>query len=176
MGNTNKHLQEEALKNGHPNFNDAKIVTDQNRKFIEAKFKVQNKEYEEWNKRVMQGNQINPEYLMLPEKANFKDDAGLCGNTGTLTVNNLLSRTNMPTIPTSSQNSSRIAKKKEGSLKNRNSGTYSMLSQLPKGISESRVTKLEISNLKISLLMQRDKSKSQTCFPGLMSYPVIKKP
>ena len=85
MGNTNKHIKESTFKANHPQLTKAKLIEDPNRKYIEAVFKAQSKEYEEWQSKLKNGN-INSDFLLLPERQKFKDDAGLCGNTGTLTV------------------------------------------------------------------------------------------
>ena len=88
MGNTNKHVKESTFKAHHPQLNKAKLVEDQNRRYIEAVFKAQAKEYDEWNQRLKVAN-CNSDFLLLPERHQFKNDTGLCGNTGTLTVTHI---------------------------------------------------------------------------------------
>lgn len=51
-GSESKNLQEQAFVSEHPYLGDAKLITnkDDGRKFIQARFKVQNEQYDEWHK------------------------------------------------------------------------------------------------------------------------------
>ncbi len=103
MGNSNKDIQENKFESSHPNLKDAKIITDKGHRYIQAPFKAQAPQYEDWNKHFQGYGKLSSNFLLLPDKAEFKDDKGLCGNTGTLTVPLPLPRTNIPSTPTSSQ-------------------------------------------------------------------------
>ena len=46
MGNTNKNVKETIFATSNPNFNKAKIIEEPNRKYIQATFKSQVKEFE----------------------------------------------------------------------------------------------------------------------------------
>ena len=143
MGNNQpKKLQESKFASQHPNLNDAKLVVEEkNHKYIEAKFKAQNTQYEEWNKHFKGPNKIQSDYLLLPEHAEFKSDFGLCGNTGTLTVSCTLSRLSIPTSPTYYPNSSNKDNPRDNSSRNHNYGFYCSHWQLPSRISRSTAEK-----------------------------------
>ena len=109
MGNTNKHIKQSDFKTTHPNFNKAKLIEDKdnNHNYIEVMFKAQNKEHEQWQQSLKSANPNPNGYLLVPTKSKYSSDTGLCGNTGSLTVCLHLSRTNTPSTPSSSPNSSR---------------------------------------------------------------------
>lgn len=99
MGNsTAKKESEEKFDSSHPNFKDAKVVIINGNKHIEAYFKSQSQEYDEWKVKVKEGgNKPSSNYLLLPENHSYKSDTGLCGNTGTVTVIMSLFRVNTHT-------------------------------------------------------------------------------
>jgi hypothetical protein len=106
MGSSeSKNVQEQQFISEHPKFNEAKVLSDNENKTIQAHFKVQNSEYDNWNQSLESGTtKLASDYLLLPEKTAFKHDQGLCGNTGTLTVPPFPLRSTTHTSPTSSQN------------------------------------------------------------------------
>jgi hypothetical protein len=102
MGNTNKNIEEQKFETSHPNFKDAKIITDKlnkDNRYIQGVFKVQNAEYEDWKKSTGTNRPSN-NFLLLPDKSEFKNDTGLCGNTGSAIVKNQLFRISTPTTLT----------------------------------------------------------------------------
>lgn len=125
MGNTNKHVKESTFRTTHPNLNKAKVIEDEHRKYIQAVFKAQSREYEDWQQSLKLANCSPDHFLLLPEKSTYKEDKGLCGNTGTLTVRHVLPRINTLATLTSSPNSSSNAWAKENSSRSRNCGTPS---------------------------------------------------
>lgn len=88
MGNSNKGTKETTFKSSHPHLNKAKIIEDLNHnRHIEANFKAQNKDYSDWHQSFKNSGCQDSHYLLMPTKVNYNSDTGLCGNTGTLTVN-----------------------------------------------------------------------------------------
>jgi hypothetical protein len=133
-GSESKNIQEQAFISEHPYFSDAKLLTskDDGSKFIQAKFKVQNEQYDEWHKLLEAGtSKLHSDYLLLPQQTNYKHDQGLCGNTGTLTVPDSPPRTPTPTTPTLSQNSSSSASPTAGCSRRVSCGTCCSRCLLP---------------------------------------------
>lgn len=142
-GGESKNLQEQKFISEHPSFKDAKVVSDKEAKWIQAGFKVQNEQYDEWHKGLESGkSRLVSDYLLLPEKTNFKHDAGLCGNTGTLTVPISPSRTITPTTPSYSPNLSSSVRPTRSSSRSPNSGTSSTPWQLLARTSRATATNL----------------------------------
>jgi hypothetical protein len=151
-GSESKNIQEQAFISEHPYFNDAKLLTskEDGSKFIQARFKVQNEQYDEWQKLLEGGpTKLQSDYLLLPERTNYKHDQGLCGNTGSLTVPLPPRRIPTPTSPTPSQNSSASASPTAASSRRANSGTSSSPSPLPSTISSAAPRNSEISSQKM---------------------------
>jgi len=105
MGNTNKHIKQSDFKSSHPSLHKAKLFEDttNHHSYIEAVFKCQSKEYEQWQQSLKAANPNPNGYLLIPTKYQYNSDTGLCGNTGSLTVTSPRSRINTPSIPTSSR-------------------------------------------------------------------------
>ena len=104
MGNKQGKVTETGLVCEHPSLQGAKVLTTQtNNNTIQAKFKVQHEQYDEWNKNYKKAKiPMKEEYLFVPQDQDYSRDSGLCGNTGTVTVNLSLLRISTPTIPSSS--------------------------------------------------------------------------
>ena len=129
MGNTNKHIKQSDFKSHHPSLHKAKLFedTNNNHSYIEAIFKCQSKEYEQWQEKLKAANPNPNGYLLIPSHYKYNSDTGLCGNTGSLTVHIPPSRINTHSTPTSSLTSSRTATKKLtiGISRNQSYGTLS---------------------------------------------------
>jgi len=97
MGNSNKGVKESTFKSSNPHLNKAKLIENSTHdRYIEAVFKAQNKDYSDWHNALKNSGCQESNYLLLPTKVNYNADAGLCGNTGTLTVTHHLLRINIP--------------------------------------------------------------------------------
>lgn len=150
-GSESKNIQEQAFTSGHPYFSDAKLLTSKvdGSKQIQARFKAQHEQYDEWRKLLEGGPvKLHSDYLLLPENINYKHDQGLCGNTGTLTVPLPPRRTPTPTTPTPSQNSSANGSQSTASSRRASSGTSSTPSPLPSATSPGTPRNSEISSPK----------------------------
>lgn len=134
-GSDSKNIQEQAFISEHPFLNDAKLLTskEDGSKTIQANFKVQNDQYDEWHKLLEVGpSKLQSDYLLLPERTNYKHDQGLCGNTGTLTVSSSPLRTHILTTPILLQNSSANANPTVASSRRVNYGMCCSPSQPPR--------------------------------------------
>ena len=101
MGNSNKGVKETTFKSSNPHLNKAKLIENSTHdRYIEAVFKAQNKEYSDWHQAFKNSGCQDSHYLLMPTKVSYNADAGLCGNTGTLTVTIPLFRINTPTSRT----------------------------------------------------------------------------
>jgi hypothetical protein len=155
MGNSeSKNVQEQTFYSEHPHFSDARLVINKEdgSKYIQGRFKVQNEQYDEWHKLLDGGNsKLKSDYLLLPEKTNYKHDHGLCGNTGTLTVSICLSRTTTPTTPTRFKNSYCSASLMASYSRRASFGMSSSLYPLPSEISGNVHPSWVTSSQRISL-------------------------
>ena len=71
-GSESKNVQEQAFISEHPYFSDAKLVTskEDGSITIQARFKVQNEQYDQWNKLHLEGtSKLHSDYLLLPQGA-----------------------------------------------------------------------------------------------------------
>jgi len=68
MGNTeNKTFQEQVLNSPHSRLSNAKVISDKDTIFIQTIFKVQNKQFDEWQTKLENGsNKPSSKYLLLP--------------------------------------------------------------------------------------------------------------
>ncbi len=104
MGNSeSKNIEEQAFSSSHPYFKDAKVIVNKTQpitRSIQSSYKIQDAQYDQWHKLLDSGpTKLTSEYILLPEKTNYKHDQGLCGNTGTLTVTSPLSQNLYPYYP-----------------------------------------------------------------------------
>lgn len=115
MGNSKSHIKQSDFKTSHPNIHKAKIYEDQENKhsYIEAIFKCQSKEFENWQQNLKAANPNPNGFLLIPTKTKYSSDTGLCGNTGSLTVSHHLSRINTHTSLISSLNLSKTEIKRK---------------------------------------------------------------
>ena len=105
MGNKEApKVKDEAFWSEHRLLQNARRITYADRSTIQAKFKLQNDQHDEWKKQSDKARKgLTEDYLFLPEKSDYSKDGGLCGNTGSLTVPIPPSSANTPTILTSWQ-------------------------------------------------------------------------
>ena len=87
MGNKPQILKEQRLLCDHSALSDARVLTEKDREYIQADFHVQTNVFDQWLDEMERGRKaLACNYLLLPERNNFKTDKGICGDTGTLTV------------------------------------------------------------------------------------------
>ena len=131
MGNKNQ-----AGKNGevivninHPRFTNASIVSEGGQRQLQTTMGVDDREYEKWSNSLKKAK-IDSPFLMLPCQQDFSRK-GLCGNSGTLKVQDLKSSSTMTTTATCSLNKLRTGIVEKASLRSGSCGVCCWGSALP---------------------------------------------
>ena len=87
MGNKPLVLKEQKLLCDHPLLKDVRVVHEAKNQYIEAKFKIQKKAYNDWHASYDKSRKsLKSEYLMMPIDIDFTGDQVACGDSGTAVV------------------------------------------------------------------------------------------